>query len=159
MDDRPPFDDPDACYSCVNNSSLDSLPPRERILLGSGWRVAHAIRTALPGWLVVVARRHVTSLADLTAREASELGLVTWRLSRALADVTGCAKTYVAAFSEAPGFTHLHIHVVPRDHTLPAAERGPAIFTYMQRPATEWVSPNAMDTLARSLAAALASIP
>ncbi|WP_322755845.1 HIT family protein [Frankia sp. Cas3] len=149
----------DDCYSCVGNGSLDTLPPRERILLGSGWRVAHAIRAALPGWLVVVARRHVTSLGDLTAAEASELGLMTWRLGRALADVTGCAKTYVAAFSEAPGFTHIHVHVIPRAESLPTADRGPAVFSYLRRPASEWVSSEVMDSLAETLAVSLASMP
>ncbi|WP_043603376.1 MULTISPECIES: HIT family protein [Protofrankia] len=146
------------CYSCVRNASLDALPPRERILLGPGWRVVHAIRAALPGWLVVVARRHVTSPAELTAAEASELGLVTWRLSRALIDVTGCAKTYVVAFSEAEGFTHLHVHVIPWAADLPVAERGPAVFSYLRRPPAEWVSPDTMDSLAQALAISLASI-
>jgi hypothetical protein len=81
-DNRQAVDDPDYCCSCVENAAVDRLPPRQRILLGPGWRVAHAIRTALPGWLVIVARRHVTALADLTAAEASELGLTTWRFAR-----------------------------------------------------------------------------
>jgi diadenosine tetraphosphate (Ap4A) HIT family hydrolase len=149
----------DDCYSCAGNASVDDLPPRERILLGSGWRAAHAIRTALPGWLVVVTRRHVTSIADLTAAEATELGLMTWRLSRALVAVTGCVKTYVAAFSEVEGFTHLHVHVIPRAADLPAADRGPAIFTHLRGPAASWVPTDSMDDLALALITTMESMP
>jgi hypothetical protein len=65
--------DEDACFSCSNNERTD-LPPRERIYIGPGWRVAHAFGTALPGWLVLLPRRHVTALDELTAAEAEELG-------------------------------------------------------------------------------------
>ncbi|KJE20798.1 HIT family hydrolase, diadenosine tetraphosphate hydrolase [Frankia torreyi] len=147
------------CYSCAGNAALAGLPPRERVLIGTGWRAAHAIRTALPGWLVLVSRRHVTSPAELTEAEAAELGVLTWRLSRALVEVTGCVKTYVAAFSEAAGFEHLHIHVVPRAADLPAAAQGPDVFTFLRRPEAEWVPPAVMDDLATRLTAALGAAP
>ncbi|WP_261575209.1 HIT family protein [Frankia gtarii] len=146
-----------SCYSCAGNAALAGLPPRERVLIGTGWRAAHAIRAALPGWLVLVSRRHVTSPAELTAAEAAELGVLTWRLSRALVEVTGCVKTYVAAFSEADGFEHLHVHVVPRAADLPAADQGPDVFTFLRRSEAEWVPPAEMDDLAIRLAAALDS--
>lgn len=56
--------DEDACFACSINERLD-LPPREWIYVGPGWRVAHAFGTALPGWLVLVPRRHVTALDDM----------------------------------------------------------------------------------------------
>lgn len=141
----------DECFSCEQNSRITSLAPRERILVGEGWRVAHAFSTALPGWLVLVARRHITTISELEAAEAAELGQLSHRMSRALTEVTGCVKTYVAAFSEAPGFTHLHVHVIPRARDLPAEEHGPAIFTYLRRPRNEWVSAAAMDDISAAL--------
>lgn len=33
------------------------------------WDVAHSYNTALPGWLVLVARRHIVSLDELTDPE------------------------------------------------------------------------------------------
>jgi diadenosine tetraphosphate (Ap4A) HIT family hydrolase len=146
----------DTCFSCAHNSEADRLPVRERIAVGAGWRVAHAIQVALPGWLVVVARRHVTALAELDAAEAAELGRLTWRASRALRAVTGCAKTYVAIFGEAEGFAHLHAHVIPRAVDAPPAARGPAVFDLLRRPPADWLPPAAMDDLARRLAAELA---
>ncbi|WP_250290960.1 hypothetical protein [Frankia sp. CiP1_Cm_nod1] len=76
------------CYSCVRNVSLDALPPRERILLGPGWRVVHAIRAALPGWLVAVARRHVTSPAELTAADSANNNLPSSFLRRPMVGLT-----------------------------------------------------------------------
>ncbi|ONH54805.1 HIT family protein [Frankia sp. CcI49] len=143
----------DSCYSCKQEASLATLPIRERILVGAGWRAAHAIRCALPGWLVLVARRHITTIADLDAAAAAELGVLCRTLSLALTDVTGCAKTYVAAFSEAPGFDHLHVHVIPRAHDVPVEERGPSIFRYLREPSAAWVPEAAMNDLARALAA------
>jgi diadenosine tetraphosphate (Ap4A) HIT family hydrolase len=138
-----------SCYSCATTDDPERiLPPRERIADRQGWRVAHAIDCALPGWLVLVAKRHVTRYADLTAAEATELGLLSWQVSRALTAVTGCQKTYVAMFSEATRFEHLHVHLVPRAADLPADERGPAVFTYLHRPADETMTPAAMDAVA-----------
>ena len=95
------------CFSCGNNERAD-LAPRERIYVGPGWRVAHAFGTALPGWLVLLPRRHVTALDELTTAEAEELGPLLRALTRALREATGCDKTYVALFAEAEGFAHVH---------------------------------------------------
>jgi len=142
----------ETCYSCATNQAESAgLPPRERILIGDGWRVAHAVTATMPGWLVVIARRHVVSLADLTAAEAAELGLMTWRLSKALTRAFGCQKTYVACFAEATGFEHLHVHVIPRSPDLPADARGPAVFEHLRQPESRWVPQAEMDRIATLL--------
>jgi len=88
------------CYSCAREAEFDRLPPRERIAADELWRIAHAIGTAVPGWLVLLPRRHVTSIAALSDPEASSLGTWQVRISRALHVVMGCQKTYVAQFAE-----------------------------------------------------------
>lgn len=118
----------DDCFSCTQNALLATLPVRERIAVDEHWRVAHCVDTALPGWLVLVPRRHVTSIAELTDAEAATLGSWQVRLSRALREVTGCVKTYVVQFAEAEGFAHVHFHVIPRMADLPAEHRGPRVF-------------------------------
>ncbi len=95
--------DEDACFSCGNNERPD-LPPRERIYAGPGWTVAHAFRTALPGWLVLLPRRHVTALDELTAAEAEERGPLLQAVTGALREATCCDKTYMALFAEAEGY-------------------------------------------------------
>jgi diadenosine tetraphosphate (Ap4A) HIT family hydrolase len=96
--------------------------------------------TGLPGWLVLVPRRHVTSIADLTDEEATVLGTWQVRLSRALHAVTGCQKTYVAQFAEAPGFGHVHFHIMPRPADLADSLRGPRIFGLLGVPEADEVS-------------------
>ncbi|MFI6697834.1 HIT family protein [Streptomyces sp. NPDC050509] len=88
------------CYTCGQEARIEELPLSERIVLDRHWRVAHAFDTALPGWLVLLPRRHVTAVHELTDAEAATLGTWQVRLSRALRDVTGCVKTYVAQFAE-----------------------------------------------------------
>jgi len=147
---------PDAveCYSCSREREFERLPVRERIAHDEYWRLAHAVRSALPGWLVLLPRRHVTAIADLTDAEAARLG--TWQVaaSRALHAVTGCPKTYVAQFAEAEGFSHVHFHLVPRLPDQPADRRGPAVFGYLD-PDGDHVTDDAMNAFATALQQAL----
>ncbi|MDP9864852.1 MULTISPECIES: HIT family protein [Streptosporangium] len=139
------------CYTCDQEAQFDTLPPRERIAFDDHWRVAHAIGTALPGWLVLVPRRHVTTVAHLSDAEASTLGLWQVRLSRALREATGCVKTYVVQFAELEGFNHVHFHVVPRMRDLPEDLRGPRVFGLMGRTGADGVQADQMDEMAVTL--------
>jgi len=144
------------CYSCAGNAELAAgraLEPRELIAADEYWRVAHAFGVALPGWLVLVPRRHVTSVAELTDAEASLLGVWQVRLSRAMGVATGCVKTYVAQFAEREGFAHVHFHIVPRGPEHPAHLIGPGIF----QPSDEkqWLTDREMDEAAVRITAAL----
>ncbi len=143
------------CYPCGQEARLPDVPPRERVAQDDHWRVVLAFNSALPGWLVLLPRRHVTAVHDLTDAEAASLGLWQVRLSRALREVTGCVKSYVVQFAEAEGFGHTHFHVVPRMADQPDDRCGPAVFGYLARPEEEWVSPQRCDELAGLFARAL----
>jgi diadenosine tetraphosphate (Ap4A) HIT family hydrolase len=137
------------CYACQHNlQELSALPSRERVYDDGRWRVAHAFTSALLGWMVVVPRRHVVSMAQLTAGEATAVGPLLAGLSRGLERNLGARKAYVAFFAEAEGFAHLHVHVVPRLAALPDDRRGPRVFGYLEEPADQRVSPDEMDRLA-----------
>jgi diadenosine tetraphosphate (Ap4A) HIT family hydrolase len=137
------------CYACQHNQRpAATLPSRERVFDNGLWRVAHALTAALPGWMVVVPRRHVVSMAELTAEEATTVGPVLAGLSRVLERTLGARKAYVAFFAEAPGYEHLHLHVIPRGADLPDDRRGPRVFGYLTQPADQRVSPVEMDRLA-----------
>ncbi|MGF7239018.1 MAG: HIT family protein [Frankia sp.] len=140
--------DGEPCYSCDRNRELDRLAPRERVFVDVDWRVAHAFNSALPGWLVLLPRRHVTSLVDLTNAETAKIGPLLGALSRALGEVTGCVKSYVMLFAEAEGFAHLHFHVVPRMLDQPIHLRGPAVFGYLDQPPERRVPAPEMDRVA-----------
>lgn len=145
------------CYSCWQESDLDGIAEAEKVWVGEYWRVAHCIRCALPGWLVVLPRRHTTTVAEHTMAEAAELGPLLIAVSEALQSVTGCPKTYVAQFAEAEGFSHTHFHVIPRPSDLPAEHVGPRVFSYLDRPEHEHIGAAERDDLARRLRPAIAA--
>jgi diadenosine tetraphosphate (Ap4A) HIT family hydrolase len=140
------------CPVCRNTATVGAQPVRERIWWDGRWRIAHAVRCALPGWVVMAPARHIVSLADLSPDEAAALGPLLRKVSRAVIDVTGCLKVYAALFAEAEGFQHVHIHVIPRHHHLPDELRGPGVFANLDRPETEWVTEAEMDRLSTDLA-------
>ena len=141
------------CYSC-DQQGASSLPPREDVVQTDHWRVAHAFNSTLPGWLVLLPTRHVLSFTDLSAEEADELGGLVRRMSAALEEVTGCVKTYLMQFSEADGFSHLHLHLVPRLRDHPADARGPAVFSLMAGEESQWLPASERDRVALALRAA-----
>ncbi|MFJ8857642.1 HIT family protein [Streptomyces sp. NPDC102451] len=147
------------CYVCGREAQFGELPPRECVVFDELWRVAHAFDTAVPGWLVLLPRRHVTAVHDLTDAEAAALGTWQVKLSRALRSVTGCVKTYVIQFAEAEGFAHAHFHIVPRMPGLPPEQRGAGVFGLLGRPEPERVTADQADHLAHSLRAQLDASP
>lgn len=139
-----------SCLPCDQNAAV-SLPPREEVWRSAHWRVAHAFDTALPGWLVVLATRHVVALDELVPEAAGELGRLLHRLTAALRATTGCEKTYVMMLGEAEGFSHLHVHVVPRMPGLPEELCGPRVFGLLGVDEADQVSPADRDALAHRL--------
>ena len=124
---------------------MDQEPPPDRtatesIYRAGGWRVALDPTVPLDGWLVVLPRRHIVRLDELSDDEADALGPLLRLCSRVLTEVVGSQKAYIAFFGEAEGFEHLHIHVVPRSPDMPADLRGPRVFQLLaasDRPATQ----------------------
>jgi diadenosine tetraphosphate (Ap4A) HIT family hydrolase len=139
------------CFTCRQNELIGTLPPRELVAFDEHWRVAHAFDSALPGWLVLVPRRHVVSLAELTDDEAATLGIWQVRLARALRGMTGCVKTYVMQFAEQEGFAHVHFHIVPRMPGQPADRRGPRVFGYLGVPDGERLTDDEQDDVAAGI--------
>jgi diadenosine tetraphosphate (Ap4A) HIT family hydrolase len=104
------------CYACLRNETPSKeLPPRELVFDDGNCRVVHAFGSAIPGWLVVVCRRQITSMSQVTPQEATVLGPLLSVLSAALDDVLGARKAYVAFLAQADSFEHLHVHMVPRN--------------------------------------------
>lgn len=119
------------CVTCELTAKRLEMPLCERIYETEHWRVVHAFNTSLPGWLVVIAKRHVSSFAELTEAEASEFGPFLQQVSRALQKVTGAVKTYTILFAEHPEHPHVHFHVVPRAADMPEDERARNIFKHL----------------------------
>lgn len=139
------------CAFCAVD--VDSAPARERAHLTSHWRVT-AHRSALPGWMLLIPRRHIESLSELTGDEASELGLLLRDAARVQAAEFDALKTYVMQFAE--GVKHAHFSLAPRRADLPAARLGAAASAYNSE--DEPLSESDRDALARQIGAAWAQL-
>lgn len=146
------------CMTCelVDRRDRGEAPQWDMIHRTEVWDVAHAFGTAVEGWLVLVLRRHETSLARLTDDEAAELGPLVQRVSAALEAVLGCAKTYVAQFAEAADHPHIHVHVIARQQNQPEDWKGPNVFRHALgvEPSAE-VPEERRNQIAAAIAAAL----
>lgn len=100
---------------------------RECVYSDESWRVV-VNTSALRGWLLVATRRHVQTLAELSADEEESMGKVLALGSRVLADVVGCVKTYAMLFAE--GTPHVHFSLVPRMADIPDSLKGANVSGY-----------------------------
>jgi diadenosine tetraphosphate (Ap4A) HIT family hydrolase len=142
-----------SCMTCLLLAQRDAglRPPWDNIYRTQYWDVVHSYNTALPGWIVLVARRHIEAVADLSQAESVELGMLITATSQALAEVTQCVKTYVIQFAEAAEHPHVHVHIVPRMADQPADRRGPLIFGYLGVPEEDHVPEREMNRIASHL--------
>ena len=148
-----------ACLTCdlVRRRDEGQAPLWDSIQRTAHWDLVHSYNTSLPGWLVLVARRHVAAIDELSDAEAAELGVLLRRVSAALRAVTGCAKTYVVQFAEQAEHPHVHFHVIPRMTDQPAERRGPAVFGYLGVPEAERVGEEQMNAIAAAIPEFLAA--
>ena len=139
------------CFACRNSEAVELAPVTEAIYVGRAWRVAHAFNTSLPGWLVLVPLRHVTTLDAMSEAEVMAMGLLLRRCSVALRELLGCSKTYFMLFAEAEGFSHLHVHVVPRMDWFEPEQAGPGVFSFLGLDESASLPQSEREDLARAL--------
>ena len=138
-------------HVCQRNLAGDDRRPWEQIYVDDRWRLTLAFDTSLPGWLVLVPGRHVEGLHHLDHDEAEGMGRLLRTASAALVEATGCERTYAMLFAEKDGFSHLHLHIVPRYEDLPIEHRGPAVFAYLGVPEAEQLQEEDRNLLAARL--------
>jgi diadenosine tetraphosphate (Ap4A) HIT family hydrolase len=91
------------------------------------WQVAHhAGPWTDPGELIVKARRHVESVAELSEAESSSLGPVLRAAVAAVERVVRPERVYVASYGER--VRHVHFFLLPRTGKLPAGHVASDIF-------------------------------
>lgn len=126
----------DTCYTCdlIQQRDAGVAPLWDCIYRAQFWDLVHSYNTSLLGWLVLVSRRHIAAIDEMTDDEAIELGKMLRQVSRALKVVAKCSKTYVVQFAEASSHQHVHFHVIPRMYDQPEDYKGPNIFKYLGVP-------------------------
>jgi diadenosine tetraphosphate (Ap4A) HIT family hydrolase len=138
------------CKTCqlLAARSAGTAPLWDDIYRTNHWDVVHSYNTALEGWLVLVIRRHVESLDQLTVEEAAELGRLIPIASQALKETVKCLKTYVVQFAESPDHPHVHFHVIPRMKDQPEDRKGPGVFGYLGVDESKRVKEQRMNEIA-----------
>ena len=73
------------CRTCELVARRDSggAPVWDQIFRTPSWDIVHAYGTSVEGWTVLVARRHITALAEMTDRRTLQLGPLVRSVSRA----------------------------------------------------------------------------
>ena len=139
----------DSCKTCQMIAQRDAglAPLWDNIYRAPYWDVVHSNDTALPGCLVLVVRRHITAVDELTDAEAIELGQLIRHTSVGLKEITGCIKTYVIQFAESPDHPHVHFHIIPRMAGQPEEYNATLIFRYLDVPKEERVNEEIMNTI------------
>lgn len=122
------------CLVCRSNSGEERISPGPVIHDGDLWILEHAYPSSLLGWVVIVLKRHAEALHELTPAELRELALIQGAAARGLHRITGCRKEYLVSFGEGPGFSHLHVHLVPRSADLPPDRTATGVFQHLREP-------------------------
>ena len=143
----------EGCHTCglVVRRDRSEAQPWDQILRTPGVDVVHAYNTSLPGWIVIVTRRHLAAIDEMNDAEEAELGPLIRDVSVALKRAVQCAKTYVMQFAEAEGHSHLHFHIVPRVEDLPPENRSAKCFNYLGVDASEQLSDEAMNEVTATI--------
>ena len=115
--------------------------------------------TGVPGWMMLITRRHVSGPAAFNDREAASFGPTLRHLQRVLLEVTGALRIYTAAMGESS--PHFHGHMVPRYATMPKAAKAWAVFDLQRAAAAHEIDPDelAAARVARAYATALQAAP
>ena len=88
------------CLSCLSLQGIQRISPGPIIYEGRSWVVEHAYPTSLKGWLVIVLKRHVEALHDLTREEFQELADIQYRLAQVMRFRASIEKEYMMCFAE-----------------------------------------------------------
>lgn len=141
------------CLSCqlLGKRDRGEAPPWDSIYRSGYWDLAHAYNTSYLGWLVLIARRHIEALDEMTFAEAADLGALLREVSQALKVYIGCQKTYVMQFAESADHPHVHFHIVPR---MPDQAPGDIAYRVMRRlgvPLSERCREDDMNALALAI--------
>lgn len=138
------------CITCDLIAQRDdsTAPLWDCIYRTQFWDIAHCNAATIPGWLVLVARRHIEAIDELTHEEALELGVLLHQVSLALKQVVNYTKTYVVQFAEAEGHHHVHFHIIPRMANQPEERRGIKFFENLGGSGEERVSEEKMNEIA-----------
>ena len=140
----------------IENRNVDAVPIWDSILRSQRFDVAHAYNTSLPGLIVVITKRHIAAIDEMTEEESIELGRLIRKVSIGLKQAVSCRKSYVLQFAEKEGHSHVHFHIVPRMEDLADEHKGANIFHYLGVDEDDRVTEAQMNEIGEIVRSALA---
>ncbi|RPI91387.1 MAG: hypothetical protein EHM40_15880 [Chloroflexi bacterium] len=129
------------CWTCRSNTGEKRISPGPTIFEGKYWLVEHAYPVKKIGWLVIVLKRHVEALHELTTEEFAELGQIQARLTHLLYEELHCEKEYISCYAETEHFRHNHFHIFAKPSDLPDDLKGGRSFALLKVKPEEAVAP------------------
>jgi diadenosine tetraphosphate (Ap4A) HIT family hydrolase len=139
------------CFTCQSISGEKRISPGPTIHEGKFWLVEHAYPCQLKGWLVLVLKRHVEALHELSQEEFMELAELQYKLTRLLFDELDCEKEYSICLAEAEHFHHIHFHLIPKPKNLPDELKATRIFAMLKVEEKDAVPPDEIQALCENL--------
>ena len=123
------------------------------------WHVRHASPAGVPGWMLLITKRHVGGPAHFDDPEARAFGPALRHFERVLEEVTGALRIYTAAMGES--HPHFHAHMVPRYRTMPRDAKAWAAFDLQRAVGAGEVAIDLAEVarVSEAYAKALASLP
>ena len=112
--------------SCGVCQSLGGVSPSVALYEDDLWHVRHAEPAGVPGWMLLITKRHVGGPAHFDDREAAAFGPALRHFERVLEQVTGALRIYTAAMGES--HPHFHAHMVPRYAQMPRDAKAWSVF-------------------------------
>jgi diadenosine tetraphosphate (Ap4A) HIT family hydrolase len=117
---------PSFTASCGVCQSLYGDAPAAAIYEDDLWHVRHAEPAGVPGWMLLITKRHVGGPAHFDDIEARAFGPALRHFERVLEQVTGALRIYTAAMGES--HPHFHAHMVPRYAQMPRDAKAWSVF-------------------------------
>lgn len=113
-----------SCGVCATLTGTGRIDPVYEDAL---WHVRPAgPPTGVPGWMMMISRRHVAGPAHFNDDEARSFGFALRHFERVLEEITGALRIYTAALGESS--PHFHAHMVPRLEVMPKDAKAWSVF-------------------------------
>jgi diadenosine tetraphosphate (Ap4A) HIT family hydrolase len=93
--------------SAMRNAQADFL-----ILRTDNWQINHRTDSALPGYLIVGARKPTSELSTMPPKALTELGSLLANAQRALTEILQPEHLYIGRYGHTTGLS-CHFHVIP----------------------------------------------
>jgi diadenosine tetraphosphate (Ap4A) HIT family hydrolase len=139
------------CLTCKSVSGEKRISPGSIIYEGKYWTVEHAYPVKVKGWLVIVLKRHIESLHDLSSEEFIELSKIQWKVIKLLYKELKSEKEYVSCYAEKEQYRHIHFHVFAKPYDLPIELRGAKSFAFINATEAEAIPKEEIIALCNKL--------